>query len=113
MAKNKRPFSTLLDNPETTKAVQDALHAPAQLPTKGLAPAQLTHEPAADNKSQKLKPGPKPKADKEEYTVTHVKTSLHKFLKLASAHYGMEVREITSEAVAAHPKVKEMIKKFS
>lgn len=116
MAKNKRPFSSLLENPEARKAVQDALHAPAQLPTvEAHAP---TPEPtpvppiASTVEPEQTKPEPAKKGDTEDsepYQVVTVRKSVHRFLKMASVHYGIEIREIASEAIANHPKVKHMM----
>ncbi|MCY7358976.1 MAG: hypothetical protein LH609_16265 [Rudanella sp.] len=120
MAKNKRPFSSFLENAETNKAVQEALHAPALLPN-----SEPTPEPAATGKQQlvedspaetptKLKPGRKPKSEdeKEEYTVITIRKSVHKYLKMAATQNDVEIRELASEAIADHPLVKAMMEKF-
>jgi len=117
MAKNKRPFSSFLENPDTNKAVQEALHAPAQLPGQESAP-----EPAAPVPAPELTPeakqtlpetgnseyGKKAK-DEEGYQVITIRRSVHRLLKMASVHYGIEIREIASEALAADPRVKNMV----
>lgn len=118
MAKsNKRPFSSFLENPDTSKAVQEALHAPAQLPTTEPTPEPPAPQPVAEVAPQeepvRLKPGPKPKLDKEEYTVITIKTSLHRYLKIAAAQNNVEIRELATEAIAADPRVQEIIEKFS
>ena len=104
MAKNKRPFSSFLENPDTNKAVQEALHAPAQLPGQETAPEQPAVEPAplpvAEVKKEK---------DEEGYQVITIRRSVHRLLKMASVHYGIEIREIASEAIAADPRVQNMV----
>lgn len=109
MAKNKRPFSTFLENPDTNKAVQEALHAPAQLPGQESAPeplaTQSSPQPIVEEKKEK---------DEEGYQVITIRRSVHRYLKMASVQTGLEIREIASEAIAADPRVqaaKEMMEK--
>lgn len=102
MAKNKRPFSSFLENPDTNKAVQEALHAPAQLPAQEPAP----ETPAAEPTPQ---PTTKVKKEEEGYQVITIRRSVHRLLKMASAHYGLEIREIASEAIAADPRIQAML----
>ncbi len=116
MAKNKRPFSSLLENPEARKAVQDALHAPAQIPTvetQAPVPEPATVPQTAPTvETEQIKPEPVKKGDtddSEPYQVVTIRKSVHRFLKMASVHYGIEIREIASEAIANHPKVKHMM----
>jgi len=111
MAKNKRPFSSFLENPDTNKAVQEALHAPALLPgqeppTPEPSAAEPALQPAAD--SGRSESGKKDK-DEEGYQVITIRRSVHRLLKMASVHYGLEIREIASEALAADPRVKNMV----
>ena len=117
MAKNKRPFSSFLENPDTNKAVQEALHAPAQLPGQESIPepvaAETALQPVAEGKislveTARSEPGKKEK-DEEGYQVITIRRSIHRLLKMASAHYGVEIREIASEAIAADPKVQNML----
>ena len=124
MAKNKRPFSSFLENPDTNKAVQEALHAPAQLPTQEATapipePAPVQQPTIADKKTGRnalFSAEPSKKADKEEsepYQVVTIRKSVHRLLKMASVHYDIEIRELATEAIAAHPKIKEMLEKYS
>jgi len=113
MAKNKRPFSSFLENPDTNKAVQEALHAPAQLPTQE-TPASIP-EPASVQQPIIVENRREKKADKEEsepYQVVTIRKSIHRLLKMASVHYDIEIRELATEAIAAHPKIKEMLEKY-
>ncbi|GAB3170611.1 hypothetical protein [Telluribacter humicola] len=95
MAKNKKPFSSLLDDPEAKKSIQDALQAPAQLPTDKKA------EPALA-KSQKG-------AETEGYQNITIRKSVHRLLKIASTQHGLEIRELASEAIANDPRIKEIM----
>lgn len=118
MAKGKRPFSSFLESPDAKKAVQDALHAPAQIPTQeSPSKTEVTEEsmPAtAQEETTRIKPGPKrkPTDQKEDYQLVLVKKSLHRLLKLASVHSGVEIREIASDAIAADPRIQEMQERF-
>lgn len=127
MAKNKRPFSSFLENPDTNKAVQEALHAPAQLPTQEIAatvanssPVQQTapaEESVGSGTGRGAPVGPKSekkpdKEDSEPYQVVTIRKSVHRLLKMASVHYDIEIRELATEAIAAHPKIKEMLEKY-
>jgi hypothetical protein len=122
MAKNKRPFSSFLENPDTNKAVQEALHAPAQLPAQEAstpvavsAPVQQSVPVAEPIESKTGRPEPEKKAEKEEsepYQVVTIRKSVHRLLKMASVHYDIEIRELATEAIAAHPKIKEMLEKY-
>ena len=120
MAKNKRPFSSFLENPDTNKAVQEALHAPAQLPTQETLvptpePAPVQQPVLAENKTGRGIPvGPEPgeKVESEPYQVVTIRKSVHRLLKMASVHYDIEIRELATEAIAAHPKIKEMLEKY-
>lgn len=109
MAKNKRPFSSFLEDPEAKKAVQEALHAPAQLPDSENQPvaSAIQQEAASD-----IKLGKSEKEDIEPYQVVTIRKSVHRLLKMASAQYGIEIRELATEAIANHPKVKEMLEKL-
>lgn len=104
MAKNKRPFSSFLENPDTNKAVQEALHAPAQLPGQEAVPRLPAAEPAPQPVVEVKK-----EKDEDGYQVITIRRSVHRLLKMASAHYGVEIREIASEAIAADPKVQNML----
>ena len=117
MAKNKRPFSSFLENPDTNKAVQEALHAPAQLPGQETAPESSTVESIAQHgaevKNTPTETGPsesgKKEKDEEGYQVITIRRSVHRLLKMASVQTGLEIREIASEAIAADPRVKSML----
>ncbi len=104
MAKNKRPFSSFLENPDTNKAVQEALHAPAQLPGQEAAPEPTAVEPVPQPVAEVKK-----EKDEEGYQVITIRRSVHRLLKMASVHYGVEIREIASEALAADPRVQNMV----
>lgn len=113
MAKNKRPFSSFLENPDTNKAVQEALHAPAQLPGQESVAADPAPQPTAEakntlNETSRSEPGKKEK-DEEGYQVITIRRSIHRLLKMASVHYGVEIREIATEALAADPRVQNML----
>lgn len=117
MAKNKRPFSSFLENPDTNKAVQEALHAPAQLPGQEPVPEPPVAEPAPQptdggkntpTETGRSETGKKEK-DEEGYQVITIRRSVHRLLKMASVHYGVEIREIASEALAADPRVQNMV----
>ncbi len=120
MAKNKRPFSSLLEDPTAKKAVAEALHAPSQLPTPEPTPEPITAvvQSAPDvsptEAPVKLKPGPKPKPadEKEEYVNITIRKSIHKYLKMAAVQNNLEIREVASDAIEAHPLVVEMVKRF-
>lgn len=118
MAKGKRPFSSFLESPDAKKAVQDALHAPAQLPTQEsparVEPVKETTPETVQEETIRVKPGPKKKPDdqKEDYQLVLVKRSIHRLLKLASVHYGVEIREIASDAISADPRIQEMQERF-
>lgn len=101
MAKNKRPFSSLLDSPEAKKAVQDALHAPALLPAPESAGVQAPADPVLPTPV----PAESVPRDEDGYQVITIRRSVHRLLKMASAHYGVEIREIASEAIATDPRV--------
>ena len=110
MAKNKRPFSSFLENPDTNKAVQEALHAPAQLPTQETSaptpePVPVQQPAVAEKKREE-------KVESEPYQVVTIRKSVHRLLKMASVHYDLEIRELATEAIAAHPKIKEMLEKY-
>ena len=117
MAKNKGPFSSFLENPDTNKAVQEALHAPAQLPGQESVPeppvAEPAPQPAAGGKNTLKETGRsetgKKEKDEEGYQVITIRRSVHRLLKMASAHYGVEIREIASEAIATDPRVQNMV----
>ena len=117
MAKNKGPFSSFLENPDTNKAVQEALHAPAQIPGQESVPEPPVAEPATQSTAQgkntltetgRSETGKKEK-DEEGYQVITIRRSVHRLLKMASVHYGIEIREIASEALAADPRVQNMV----
>ena len=127
MAKNKRPFSSFLENPDTNKAVQEALYAPAQLPAQetsapdsdlGAAKRAVSAEEPIGNKTTRstaaeAEPGKKlTKDDSEPYQVVTIRKSVHRLLKMAAVHYDIEIRELATEAIATHPKVKEMLEKY-
>lgn len=118
MAKNKRPFSSFLENAETNKAVQEALHAPALLPNSEPVPEAIVKQQLVEDSPveipTKLKPGrkPKPEDEKEEYTVITIRKSVHKYLKMAATQNDVEIRELASEAITDHPLVKAMMEKF-
>ena len=95
MAKSKKPFSSFLDDPEAKKSIQDALQAPAQLPK----------DPKATETSSKSVE----KAEPEGYQVITIRRSVHRLLKMASAHHDMEIRELASEAIANDPRIQEML----
>lgn len=117
MAKNKRPFSSFLENPDTNKAVQEALHAPALLPGQESAPEPTAIEPTLQPVAEEKKPvaessrseSGKKEKDEEGYQVITIRRSVHRLLKMASVHYGLEIREIASEALAADPRVQNMV----
>ena len=114
MAKNKRPFSSFLENPDTNKAVQEALHAPAQLPTQE-APAPVAVSAPVQQSAPVAEPvenGREKKVESEPYQVVTIRKSVHRLLKMASVHYDIEIRELATEAIAAHPKIKEMLEKY-
>ena len=90
MAKNKKPFSSLLDDPEAKRSIQDALQAPAQLPRD-------VKEGTASPKTQKAEP--------EGYQNITIRKSVHRLLKMASTQHGMEIRELASEAIANDPRI--------
>ncbi len=117
MAKNKRPFSSFLENPDTNKAVQEALHAPAQIPGQESVPEPPVAEPAPQptaggkntlTETSRSETGKKEK-DEEGYQVITIRRSVHRLLKMASVHYGIEIREIASEALAADARVQNMV----
>ena len=112
---NKRPFSTFLENPETNKAVQEALHAPSQLPAQEIAPEP---EPVPVAPTPVLATAPitaesvKPELGKKEedgFAPLTIRRSVHRFLKMASVQYGIEIRELATEAIANDPRVRQMI----
>lgn len=117
MAKNKRPFSSFLENPDTNKAVQEALHAPAQLPGQETTPdppvVESVPQPAAEIKHTPTETGSsgsgKKEKDEEGYQVITIRRSVHRLLKMASVQTGLEIREIASEAIAADPRVQSML----
>ncbi|GAB2798460.1 hypothetical protein GCM10027275_50080 [Rhabdobacter roseus] len=95
MAKNKKPFSSLLDDPEAKKSIQDALQAPAQLPK--------------DVKTETASASTKEKAKPETYQNITIRKSVHRLLKMAATHYELEIRELASEAIANDPRIQEII----
>lgn len=117
MAKNKRPFSALLQDADTKKAMQEALHAPAQLPTQEAAavaePTSLVEEEtpvvssAANPASEPEQKGKRTQHD--DFVQLAVRRSIHPYLKMASSVYNIEIRELASEAIANDPRVQEMM----
>ena len=95
MAKNKKPFSSLLDDPEAKKSIQDALQAPAQLPR--------------DMKADTAPTRPQYKAESDGYQNITIRKSVHRLLKMASIQQGMEIRELASEAIANDPRIQEIM----
>lgn len=95
MAKNKKPFSSLLDDPEAKKSIQDALQAPAQLPT--------------DKKTETAQAKSQKGAETEGYQNITIRKSVHRLLKMASTQHGLEIRELASEAIANDPRIKEIM----
>ena len=114
MAKNKRPFSSFLENPDTNKAVQEALHAPAQLPTQETPTPVAVSAPVQQSVpvAEPVENGREKKVESEPYQVVTIRKSVHRLLKMASVHYDIEIRELATEAIAAHPKIKEMLEKY-
>ncbi|MBU1821336.1 MAG: hypothetical protein KKG00_07465 [Bacteroidetes bacterium] len=95
MAKNKKPFSSLLDDPEAKKSIQDALQAPAQLPKE-------TKVDAASTESME-------KGKSEGYQNITIRKSVHRLLKMAAIHNNLEIRELASEAIANDPRIQEIL----
>lgn len=93
--KNKKPFSSLLDDPEAKKSIQDALQAPAQLPK--------------DKKAETPSSKPQQKAEPEGYQNITIRKSVHRLLKMASTQHEMEIRELASEAIANDPRIQEIL----
>ncbi|KAB7725834.1 hypothetical protein F5984_25430 [Rudanella paleaurantiibacter] len=114
MAKNKRPFSTLLQDADAKKAVQEALHAPAQLPDQELAapaaPAVQVEAIVTPPVNPVSEPEPKGKRTQhDDFVQLAVRRSIHPYLKMASNFYNIEIRELASEAIANDPRIKAMM----
>ncbi len=112
MAQKKRPFSSFLDNPETNKAVQEALHAPSQLPAQEIVPepgpAPVAQAPVAAIAPEPVK-SDSGKKEEDGFAPLTIRRSVHRFLKMASVQYSIEIRELATEAIANDPRVKQMI----
>ncbi len=116
MAKNKRPFSALLQDADTKKAMQDALHAPVQLPNQDAVatpepnlpvdePAPVSTVAVVSEPEQKGK-----RTQHDDYVQLAVRRSVHPYLKMAANVYNIEIRELASEAIANDPRIQEMMK---
>lgn len=116
MAKNKRPFSALLQDADAKKAVQEALHAPAQLPAQEAAPTPEPAPPVEEKavETTALLPATEPEKGKrtqhDDFVQLAVRRSVHPYLKMAANFYNIEIRELASEAIANDPRIQEMMK---
>jgi hypothetical protein len=114
MAKNKRPFSALLQDADAKKAVQEALHAPAQLPAQEVAPAlepaAPVEEPIASSVIEAVsEPEPKVKRTQhDDFVQLAIRRTVHPYLKMAASFYNIEIRELASEAIANDPRIQAM-----
>ncbi|XAZ82125.1 hypothetical protein A6C57_28175 (plasmid) [Fibrella sp. ES10-3-2-2] len=112
MAKNKGPFSALLQDADTKKAMQEALHAPVQLPNQEAAapPAEepVSAAPATEPVGEAESKGKRTQHD--DFVQLAIRRSIHPYLKMAANFYNVEIRELASEAIANDPRIQEMMK---
>lgn len=112
MAKNKGPFSALLQDADAKKAMQEALHAPVQLPNQE-ATAPPVEEPVSAAPATEPVGEAEPKGKRtqhDDYVQLAIRRSIHPYLKMAANFYSIEIRELASEAIANDPRIQEMMK---
>lgn len=109
MAKNKGPFSALLQDADTKKAMQEALHAPVQLPNQESTPAPV-EEPASSTEPVGESEPKGKRTQHDDFVQLAVRRSVHPYLKMAANFYNVEIRELASEAIANDPRIQEMMK---